>query len=883
MPSATDTDATATDATDATDRADSDLADSDLGDSDLADTATGAAAWEEIAALIERRDPDAVADAVRGLDEAGRRAVARALPGHVKAVRARREPWEGIDDFAPSFRAAGAAALGGASAVAAWLTRREFNSRWSGGHHDTDLLMELWDDRDDAWLADLARRLTLRLRGPRHIGLGLVLALLAETGIEPPDHDPLVVGWVSSAPPRAKDPLLPLLLPRIFQAAGVGRELRDNSSWLRTLTTLAERGAVDRRMLLDGCVRRFLRGGTVLDLRFFVRLHGLLMPADPAEREREILDRARDYVRLLPAAPGTVADLALGLLTEPARLPSRHVVEALDGVLFRAESGLVKSGLSWLEKTVRDRPGLAGDCAAALAQAFGHESHAVQERAVRIALKLPAGADTAVLADAVPLLAPDLGAKAAARFGGTVADPEPDDAPPPALVAPPPPEPLPPLPAPITRPMDVAEVLSGYRLGWRAIEPVLEAFVRFVRWDADSLRDAFRNGPQPHPFPGLDGYERYWRWPNQWLEAAVRLLTGSAPLPVDWRSRLQKLQDGMSPHIIQLYRCAEITAAVADGTPPPLLLATPTEPTGHIDPGTLVDRLETLQAAGVEPGPADLQQAQLRLPREIGADAVRRASALASPAGRVAGHWLAEGGLPVPEVSMHPLENGRPLPVIDARPTGLPLVDAVFKAPSGYVGGQHGFQRSDWSALLPSHPEVVAAHVLPHLRAGRFGAGVPVGEIIGLTPGNGPFAEAIAHFLARRLADRRSGPAGDALLTLAARGDLPAAALGRHIGHLVRDGEIRPVRIVEALDSAADAGAHAEVWAALAAALPALCPGPGERPVNALDRLLALARKTARWSKAGGPIPEVERLAARKGSSNVVREARALSAQLTAP
>ncbi len=220
------------------------------------------AAWEKIAALIEERDPEVVADAVRDLDDAGRRAVARALPGHVKAVRARREPWEDIDDFAPTFRAAGAVALGGSSAVAAWLTRREFNSRWSGGHDDTDLLLELWVDRDDAWLADLARRLTLRLRGPRHLGLDLVLALLAETGIEPPEHDALVVGWVSSGPPRPKDPLLPVLLPRIFEAEGVGRELRDNPSWPRTLPTLAERGVIDRRMLLDGCVRRFLRGGT---------------------------------------------------------------------------------------------------------------------------------------------------------------------------------------------------------------------------------------------------------------------------------------------------------------------------------------------------------------------------------------------------------------------------------------------------------------------------------------------------------------------------------------------------------------------------------------------------------------------------------------------
>ncbi|MGH3239633.1 MAG: hypothetical protein ACRDNL_04580, partial [Spirillospora sp.] len=141
----------------------------------------GARAWETVAGLIDERKPEAVADAVRDLDTAGRRAVARALPGHVKHVRSRRGPWEGIDDYAPAFRAAGAGTLTGASTVAAWLNRREFNSRWLGDHDDAGLLLDLWEDRDDAWLADLARRLTLRLRGPRHIGLDLVLELLAET------------------------------------------------------------------------------------------------------------------------------------------------------------------------------------------------------------------------------------------------------------------------------------------------------------------------------------------------------------------------------------------------------------------------------------------------------------------------------------------------------------------------------------------------------------------------------------------------------------------------------------------------------------------------------------------------------------------------------
>lgn len=77
-----------------------------------------------------------------------------------------------------------------------------------------------------------------------------------------------------------------------------------------------------------------------------------------------------------------------------------------------------------------------------------------------------------------------------------------------------------------------------------------------------------------------------------------------------------------------------------------------------------------------------------------------------------------------------------------------------------------------------------------------------------------------------------------------------------------------------------DIGAHADVWRAIAASLPVLCPEPGDRPAHGLDRLIALGLRTARWSNARGRIPELESLAFRKGSTNVAREARALCAHL---
>ncbi|MGI5325948.1 DUF6493 family protein [Actinomadura nitritigenes] len=832
-------------------------------------------AWNEIAALIDAREADAVAGAVLALDAAGRREVAEALPGHVRDVRSRRETWEGIDDFAPAFRAAGAGTLGGASAVASWLGRREFNSRWTDDHHDTALLMGLWQGRDDAWLADLARRLALRLRGPRHTGLDLVLALLRATGAEPPEHDPLVVGWVASAPPRTRDPLLPALLPRIFEAEGVGRELRDGDRWIRALATLAARGQVDRGMLLDGCVRRFLRGGTALDLRFFVRLHDTLAPT-----EAEAGARARDYARLLPAAPGPVAESALELLKDRDDLPPGLVVEALDGLLFRAESGLVRTGLSWLERTVRRHPELADGCASALARAFGHESYAVQQRAVRVALKLPAATDGAALRDAVPLLPRDLAAQIVARFGGEVseADPVDEDPAPPVLVAPVGERAPAPLPPPITTPVELAKALQDPS-GWAMSEQLLAAYVRLIRQDRDALRAALTPVLHKDFHPYLERLD-FWLAPEEWLVGIGRLLIGS-PARHNGRRLAARVQ---GPPLDRLFvsRFAEVYRALEEGTPPPVLLATPTRPTGHVDPLALVERLEECEAAGVEPGSADLQQALLRLPPEPDAEAARRAARLTSQAGRTTARWLAAGGAPRGDVEVRPGADGRPEVVIGAEPTGLPLVDAVLTGTPRYVDRGRNWNWTYWPRLLPSHPDVVAAHLVPwqRQRPEWSYAGMPVSVLVDRTPGTGPLAEAVAFFLACQLAHPDDEDAGEALLTLAARGDLPAAALGRHIGRLALAGEIKLVRVVEALERAAEAGAYTQVWETIAAALPLLHPEPGQRPPFAHDRLIALGARTARWAKASGPIPEIEELAARKGTSNLLRAARTLAAQL---
>ncbi|GAA3228248.1 hypothetical protein GCM10020216_044490 [Nonomuraea helvata] len=194
--------------------------------------------------------------------------------------------WRMRDNWIAPLRVAGAGALGGAAAAAAWIFRRDFSGR--GEDLPLEPLLRVIAARPAEWQADLAVRVAGRLRGTRRQledgTVALALELLRRTGAPPPDHEPLVVAWASTEPDLQVDPLAEHLIPRLFEAEGVGRVLRDERddegrgrrSWLRALRDLADAGRIEREALVDGCVRRFLRGGSATDLRFFVRLHDRL-------------------------------------------------------------------------------------------------------------------------------------------------------------------------------------------------------------------------------------------------------------------------------------------------------------------------------------------------------------------------------------------------------------------------------------------------------------------------------------------------------------------------------------------------------------------------------------------------------------------------------
>ncbi|GLW10179.1 hypothetical protein Misp01_53080 [Microtetraspora sp. NBRC 13810] len=946
-------------------------------------------AWERVRDLVTDRRTADLADHVLALSDDQRAEVARRLPelrGELREAAARRwdddggdewdegdpEPADGIGGYGEALRVAGAGTLSGAAATVAWLTRREFAVRrgfpfrrgfafrrsgpdeWSGpggrsgtgGRSGMEDVLRVLTARPAAWQADVAARLAGKIRTADDRNAPLALELLRACGAPPPEHDPLVTAWLR-ARPRADDPLIGPLLPRIFEAEGAGRVLREErleprpTGWLALIGRLEAAGRVSRADLLDGCLRRFLLGGDAVGLRFFVRLHRMLDPTP-----REVAARTRDYLRLLPAAPGTVAELALERLRRGGPYESADVAEAVGALTFRPEAKLALAGLRWLE----EEPPPAAEAAHALAAAFGHASYEVQGRAARLALRHAAALAPAgqVIAEAVPLLPAALGTRVAAAFGGEAAEPEGTEAFVPPPLAPVVPEPF---PEPTVR-------LGRSVYEWVECERWLAAFVAQAAGDREELRRTLTvefggaypdlsdetswvdpskwiaglagelvtstpeqpvSGPGPEAVaglgsrPGPEAVAGQGSWPGPepgagesgaflggiFSSMLSALLQGAGLLgpAADSRhgSRLPRPDDVSPPHFFLLRRFNELYLALRKGTLPPVLLATPTVLTGHLDPDVLVDRLAACADAGVEPPPADLAQALLRLPRGAHPGAAGRAAGLGSRAAATAARWMAGGGLPDPETGLRwayldgatdyfydEREPGyrvwelRLVPALRAAPTGHDLLDELLRQPPRHRWDDHGRAMHWWAAILPSHREVVAVNFLPHL-GHHLGVHAPCARA--LIDADGPAGDATALVLAYFVA-ARDPQAVSLLVRMAARGGLPAETVGRQLALLMRRTHVEPRPVVAVLAEAAREGAHAEVWRMLTSLLPVLLPARGERPSVAHVEAMTLAADAAAWAGARGPIPEVTALAAGPGRNRFTRACTRLRDQL---
>ncbi|MBB6548530.1 hypothetical protein [Nonomuraea rubra] len=213
-------------------------------------------------------------------------------------------------------------------------------------------------------------------------------------------------------------------------------------------------------------------------------------------------------------------------------------------------------------------------------------------------------------------------------------------------------------------------------------------------------------------------------------------------------------------------------------------------------------------------------------------------------------------------------------------PTGMPLVDALMSdpPPPSVLGAAPGCNSNLWRMALPSDREVVAMQLLPQVFGYWQSPGHLHGFVTPLCHEDGPVGEGTALVLGMLLAERNwhAEHCRELLLCAAATGYLNAELCGRQLGPCMRTVGIGMSQVSSALEDVARRGAHREVWEIMRGLLPVFLPAADERAHSGHTRALEFAADASRWAGARGAIPEVGAIAARNGSSGLVRAARRL-------
>jgi hypothetical protein len=405
-----------------------------------------------------------------------------------------------------------------------------------------------------------------------------------------------------------------------------------------------------------------------------------------------------------------------------------------------------------------------------------------------------------------------------------------------------------------------------------------------------------------------------------WCEA-IREIVGQRPTErsAQMRRALAAVRRGERPPVRSWIDLPEAVAAlrvteIAVGLqtdPVPTLVSTPTSPCGSLQPETLLARVSRAEQEGWQPWQLDLEQALLRLPRQVDPHLAARAATLRSSAGMQLASWLTAGPLlnPAAAVIGEPsdafsrrLQNGaraaggvrrshsrpRGRRLVAMAPAGNPrtsLHRVLFRldpfAPPGVATRSLGTASSVRPDLLPHHREVTAAWLLTDVNQVLKGCGATVLHLG--TACDEPVGPALTLLLAYTLGARNptARQTGlDALLSLSAAGNLNGRRLGEHLGSLIAD-EVFPLHLVlPAVTGAVQAGVLADTWDIIAALLPEVLPGLRGMP-RALPNLLTLAADLAGTLERRDYIPGLAPLAGRGDAIATVREARRLQTILT--
>ncbi|MFF8595938.1 DUF6493 family protein [Streptomyces sp. NPDC015220] len=878
--------------------------------------------------LLEAVRAGRTAEAVNlldGMTDAERRAEFPALKALRKELRAAR--WDADSRRAyPALHVAGTACQTGAAGAASWLAAADM--RWSG--ISPGLVLHVLGDREPGWLADVAHRIAQRPPGAA-VPYGLMAGLVRLAGCPVPTTDAYVHGWVrhirgtwqlgdSVFDRLRKDPYLTDLVAALFVTDDIGGLLEGGAgegpnSWHEALARLTAEGALDRGATVDACVARLLRGGRAADQRAFLRV---LKSLDPAREEQR--ERIADWLALASDGVSVVASYAqsvLGALALDGELPHRRLAEMSEAVLFRPERKLVRAQLVLVGKALARDRGAADELLPAVAQAFGHEDADVRERALKLVerhvKKVRSTEARAELHTAAELLGPALRARAVGTLGAAPAGPAVHEE-----VLPPVPRPLrlAPAPASVTELAEEVGAALAAEADPATFERTLDGLVRHAYADREPLLEALRPvvgrrwWAEDRPAYPFDADHHYGSRRHGMTGAADGLDLILATL---WsRTRTATLHSALQRGTPARTCAHEALAHVFDARlwevahrirtePLPFLLATPTWSTGLLEPDELVTRLDAYRRLGVRAAAIDFAQALLRVGREDRAAATaaaERAAALGTAEGARLARWLTAGEPALPAIRRRTsgpriLAEAGELPELQE---DFPAVLRALGRPTSAFGeSQYCYHwstslKAHWPTMVPERRELVSVRLLRDLSTAAVDGVRGVASVLPLLAESGGAAGESTHLGlayglgARHPEDRLA--AVDALLVLAARGQLDAARLGTDLGQLVRSGAVKPLRLAESLRTAAATGANATLWGLLSHLLPALLAdltaGGPAGPVRGLGDLLAVAAECAERCGARGELPHLAVTADRPGSSRLVAEARRLRGTLTA-
>jgi hypothetical protein len=813
----------------------------------------------------------------------------------------------------PALHLAGAACQTGAAAVANWLAATDF--LWASA--SPARLIDALADRDLSWIADVTHRLARRPVSAR-VPFELMTGLVRLAACPVPTTDAYLQGWLrhvgstwarlgSLSDRLRQEPQLAELVAALFEIDDIGSVLgwiagEGHNSWPASLARLTEDGTLDRKSMLDGCVARLLRGGRASDVRVFLQLLQALAPTPQEERER-----VADWTALVADAASPVAGHAQSVLAGLAlagELPPRRLAEMSEAVLFRTEKKLLRAQLVLLGKVLAQDASGVDALLPALAQALGHTDSEVRERAVKLVERhAPRIGDPEVrevLLAGAEQAGPVLRARVAEALGGV---PVPTQGYEEAL----PPVPVPLRLAPVAQSAaelaeEVGALLAGGADDMVAFERTLDGLVRHAHRDPRALREALEPVVSRLSWFTADTVHASSFFGHRHLELVLAGLLRKSP-GEGFRTALQDPLSGAGCVHSPLGRAFnariwEIAHRV-HADPPPFLLSTPTWSTGILEPDELVTRLGSYRQLGVRVAPADFAQALLRVRRQdrtAAGTAAERAAALGTPEGTRLAQWLTADGPALPPVRRRTagprvlLESGELAELQqdfppDFQPLGRPVT--VYQERWRCYHWDADL-RPHWTALLPERRELVAIRLLRDFSSlavddTRGAAGI----LPRLAESDGAAGPAlhlgVAYALGARHEEDRLA-AVDALLVLAARGQLDAERLGADLGELMGRGAVKPVRLVESVRTAAATGANSTVWEILRHTLPALLAGlAGDRPPappRGLADLLALAADCAERAGARGEVPHLAQTARRGGSSRLVAQARRLRSTL---